>query len=144
MSDRFVINAAAYLILKKDNKILLAKRYNTGYMDGFYSLPAGHLDGNETYRASLVRETKEEIGITIKEDDLTFTHIGHQNSDKEYVDIFFECTNWEGVPEIMEPDKCDELRWVDPRELPNNVIPYVKNVLENYMKDVKYSEFGWC
>ena len=46
--ERFKISIAVFLFLIKDNKILLIKRSNTGWMDGFYSVPAGSIDGSET------------------------------------------------------------------------------------------------
>lgn len=61
--ERFKIVPSVYLILMKDNKILFSRRYNTGYFDGYYSFPAGHLDGGETLKQAMVRETEEEIGI---------------------------------------------------------------------------------
>ena len=57
---------AVYLILIEDDKILLQRRFNTGYKDGNYSLPAGHLDDNESITQALVREVKEEIDLDLK------------------------------------------------------------------------------
>ncbi|HIE41446.1 MAG TPA: NUDIX domain-containing protein, partial [Candidatus Aenigmarchaeota archaeon] len=68
--ERFKIIPTVYLVLIKDNKILLSRRFNTGFHDGEYSFPAGHLDGNETLIQAMVREAKEEIGIELKPEDL--------------------------------------------------------------------------
>lgn len=65
MKERFKYIGSSYLILIKEGSILLLKRANTGFMDGYYSLPAGHLDGDETAREGGSREIKEEIGIDI-------------------------------------------------------------------------------
>ena len=40
----------------------------------------------------------------------------------------------------MEPDKCDELLWADLDNLPNNVIPFTKKLLET--QDM-YIPYGW-
>jgi 8-oxo-dGTP diphosphatase len=46
---RHTIIPAVYLILKNSKgQVCLTRRFNTGYMDGHYSLPAGHLDGGES------------------------------------------------------------------------------------------------
>jgi len=45
--EKFMVRAAVYLILVKDGRVLLSRRYKTGWMDGMYSLVAGHIDGNE-------------------------------------------------------------------------------------------------
>ena len=57
------------------NAILLAKRLNTGWMDGNYSVVAGHLDGNETFLQAIVREAKEESGIDLDGKNLQAVHV---------------------------------------------------------------------
>ena len=42
--ERNKIIPASYAVLIKDNKVLLVRRFNTGYEDGKYSLPAGHVE----------------------------------------------------------------------------------------------------
>ena len=64
-----------HLLFMRDDQILLARRFNTGYRDGEYSVPAGHLDGNETVIAAGIRETKEEVGVDIDASDMTFSSV---------------------------------------------------------------------
>ena len=54
--DRHKVEPAVYLLIRQDSKILMIRRFNTGYCDGMYSLPAGHLDGAETVKAAAIRE----------------------------------------------------------------------------------------
>jgi mutator protein MutT len=138
---------AGYALLIKDNKILLQRRYNTGYMDGKYSLPAGHVDEGETFRQCAVRETKEEIGVDLDIEDLKFVHIMHRLSGPEWkdlryrIDVFFITEKWQGEPKIMEPDKSDDLSWFDLDNLPENIIPYIKYAIDCIKNKVFYSEF---
>lgn len=140
---------AGYVLLLKDNKILLQRRFNTGYMDGKYSLPAGHVDQGETFSQCAAREAKEEIGVDLKPEDLEFAHIMHRLSDPEWkdlryrMDVFFVAKKWEGQPKIMEPDKSDDLSWFDLDNLPENIIPYIKHVIKCVKDKIFYSEFGW-
>lgn len=48
MSSRFTTVVAVHLILIKENQVLLARRFNTGYEDGNFSVPAGHVDEHES------------------------------------------------------------------------------------------------
>lgn len=141
--DRFELRSAVYLILFKDNKILLSRRFNTGWMDGTYSLIAGHLDGNETVSQAIIREAYEESKIKVKKEDLIPATVIHRKSDKEYVDFFFVTKNWMGEPENGELDKCDDLSWFSLDDLPVNLLPHVKEALENYKNKVPFFESGW-
>ena len=42
-----------------------------------------------------------------------------------------------------EPNKCDDLKWFDINNLPENTIPYIKEAINNYNKKIKFSLFGW-
>ncbi len=141
---RFKIIPTVYLILRKGNKILIARRYNTGFHDGDYSFPAGHLDGNETMVSAMIREVKEEVGITLKPEDLRLVHVMHRKeSNEERINLFFTAGKWNGKPRIMELHKCDDLNWFKLDNLPKNIIPYIKQVINCLKENRFYSEFGW-
>jgi ADP-ribose pyrophosphatase YjhB (NUDIX family)/deoxycytidylate deaminase len=142
--ERFKITPAVYLVLIKDNKILLSRRYNTGFHDGDYSLPAGHLDGNEPLLQAMIREADEEIGIKLSPENLELVHAIHRKMPtEERVSFFFRADDWEGEPKIMEPEKCDGLDWFDLDNLPDNLIPYVRQAIDNLKENKSYSEDGW-
>ena len=141
--EYFKFISAVHLFLIKDGKILLLRRFNTGYQDGNYSVPAGHIDGEERATSAMIREAKEEVDIDISENQLRMVHAMHIKSDEERIDFFFEATKWQGEPKIMETNKCDDLSWFPINQLPQNVIPYVKAGIENYGKKISFSEFGW-
>lgn len=149
MKTRFKVTPAVYLVLRNNDQILLSRRYNTGYRDGYYSLVAGHLDGGETMRAALSREAQEEAGITIDPTDLRLVHTMHikseepGNNDGEYVTFYFETSNFRGEPAVMEPNKCDQMAWYTFDALPKPMIDHVQATLININKGIDYSEFGW-
>ncbi|MFI9531608.1 NUDIX domain-containing protein [Nocardia fusca] len=49
------------------------------YEDGAYHLPSGHLEAGESVVAALVREAKEEIGVTIDPAGVGFAHVMHNS-----------------------------------------------------------------
>lgn len=126
-----------------ENQILLLRRYNTGYEDGNYSVPAGHLDGGETVRMAAIREALEEIGVSIDPYDIAFATVMHRKSDDERVDFFVHIKSWTGDPFNAEPEKCDELRWCDLEALPENTVPYVRRAIRNYQEGIPLDDFGW-
>jgi len=141
--ERFKLVPTSHLILMEEDKVLLAKRLNTGWMDGNYSVIAGHLDGNETFLQAMVREAKEEAGIDVDEKDLQVVHVMHRRTDHERIDFFIQAKRWNGTPRIMEPDKCDDMKWFDIDKLPDNTIPYIRQAIQMIRNKVFYSEHGW-
>ena len=134
-----------HLLFFREDQILLLRRFNTGYADGQYSVPAGHLDGGETIMDAAAREAKEEVGIKLEADDMTFSTVMHRmegNKEDERVDFFVHVHQWQGEPFNGEPDKCDDLCWVDIHQLPVNVVPYVRQALGNHLAEVPFDEFG--
>ena len=141
VKQRFKITPSVYLVLIQGNKVLLSRRYNTGYFDGNYSFPAGHLDGNETLKQSMVREVKEEIDVVIDPAELELVHtMNRRIPGNERVDFFFTTKKWQGEPKIMEHNKCDDLSWFELNNLPQNIIPYIKQAIDSFLNDIIYSE----
>ena len=141
MRARFPVTV--HLLFFRGNQILLLRRFDTGYRDGEYSVPAGHLDGNETVMAAAAREAGEEIGVQIEAGEMVFSSVMHRNEGDERVDFFMHVRKWRGEPVNTETDKCDELRWTDVNDLPLNTIPYVRRAIQNHLDRVKFDEFGW-
>lgn len=132
-----------HLFFFRQNQVLLIRRFNTGFADGQYSVPAGHLDGGETVIAAALREAFEEVGLRLDADCLHFSQVMHRLDGEERVDFFVEVSSWEGEPVNAEPDKCDEIRWVGLEDLPENTVPYVRQALRNHRNGIKFDEFGW-
>lgn len=145
MTERNSAIPASYLFLEKDGKFLVARRYNTGYQDGNYQVPAGHVDRGELPSETLIREAHEEIGIILKPSDVELVHISyrpkHDDTDNR-VDFFFRAKKWKGEVKNMEPNKCDDLKWVTFDELPENMAPHVREAFECMKKGIFYKELG--
>ncbi len=125
--------------LSDGNKILFQRRYNTGWEDGKYTIPSGRIHEGELPIAAMIRELEEEIGVTAKPKDVEFVYFDYVQD--KYVNIFFRINAWEGTPKIMEHDKCDELKWIDLNDLPDNLVGRGKQILEDIQKGVKYAEY---
>lgn len=138
--------AANYVILRKEGKIAFVLRSNTLWMNGYYGLPSGKTEKHESSSAGAVREALEEAGVTIKSEDLRFVHAMHrhaQDNDNDWIDIYFEVLNYEGEPYNAEPHMHSELTWLDPNNLPDNVIPSTALAIKNIQAGEMYTEYGW-
>jgi ADP-ribose pyrophosphatase YjhB (NUDIX family) len=144
MKERFKVITGAFLVLVKNNKIVLLRRRNTGFGDGLYSVPAGHVDAGESLGAAMIREAKEEVGIMVTAKDLELVHTMSVNaSDGHRLHCFFKATTWEGELVNNEPEKCDDLAWFSIDQLPNDIVSYIPQAIECIQKGERYSEVGW-
>lgn len=147
MKDYFKVTPASYVIFQKGGQILLLKRANTGYYDGNYSLPAGHFDGDETAKAVAVREVEEEVGLKIRPEDLELAHVSHRKSpipiDHERLDLFFKVRHWKGEPVNAEPHKHEEIKWFPIDNLPENMVPEVRQAIIKFLSGELYGEVGF-
>jgi 8-oxo-dGTP pyrophosphatase MutT (NUDIX family) len=143
MTGRRTFPVSVHLFFFRGDQVLLLRRFNTGYADGQYSVPAGHLDGDETVLAAAAREAQEEVGVRIEARDIRFSSVMHRRDGDERVDFFVNISRWDGEPVNAEPDKCDELLWVNRDNLPPNTIPYILKALQNHLTGLTFDEFGW-
>lgn len=135
---------AAHVILRQDDKIAFVLRQNTNWGDGFYGLLSGKVDHGESYLGAAVREAKEEAGVKIEPSNLKYVLTAHRQSDDSvWVDVVFEATKWQGEAHNAEPDKHSELAWLDPDNLPDNVVPPIRFYLEQIAAGQHYAEYGW-
>lgn len=137
--DRFRVVPAAYVILRRDDQVLLQLRSNTGYRDDHWAVgAAGHVEQGESVFRAGCREAFEELGVEVEESNLepvTAMHRTSRDADRrgngvdERVDFFFTTERWKGKPRTMEPEKSSGLDWFALDELPEPVVPHELAVL---------------
>lgn len=130
----------AYLLLFKDNQILLQKR-KSGRLAGQYSLVAGHTEQVEDVIHAIQREAKEESNLLLDEKDLE-VRVVVQRPDALYkqetadiIDFFIYADKYQGNLANNEPDKCSELKFFPINQLPDNILPHVKHVIETFFEN---------
>lgn len=144
-----VFSTVSMIIVRKNNgidEILLQKRKDTGWMDGFWELAAcGHVEEGETLKQAAIRETKEELLLDVQENDLKFVGLNYNNIEGKgvYCCVYFKVKKFSGIPKIGEPEKCEAIEWFPIKDLPKNIIPIRKVAIENYLNNVSYDECGW-
>lgn len=148
---RFRMPVAVHLFLLQGEKILLLRRFNTGYEDGNYSVIAGHLDGDEEVIQAMIREAREEALIEIEPRDIKIVGIMHRKipdgkaiNYAEAINFFLVARSWRGTVVNGEPHKCDELAWYPLNRLPENVVPYVRKAIANYQEGAWFESYGWA
>lgn len=145
MKKRFMTPCAVGALIKRksengNEEILLQKRKN----DKWDLAVGGHVEESEPITAALIRESYEEIGINVLYEDIIFSTCSYTNfKDRPYTFFYFEIKKYSGIPYIKEPDKCFDLKWFALNNLPDNIIPDVKTVIESSVTGINFLELGW-
>ena len=114
----------------KEGKFLLGKRKNA-HGEGSWCLPGGHLEFNEKLEDCAKREVMEETGVKIKNIRFsTITNDMFKEEGKHYITIFMLADWIEGKVKVMEPEKCEEWRWVTKDNLPKPMFLPLQNLLK--------------
>ncbi|SFJ80075.1 ADP-ribose pyrophosphatase YjhB, NUDIX family [Paenibacillus sp. UNC496MF] len=139
-----IFYGAVHLLFYRGDRVLLLKRINTGFEDGKWSVVAGRIDGNEEVKAAAIREAKEEAGVTIRPEDLDVVGVIHRkNVSSEWIDFYLRVRAWSGEIANMEPHKCEELAWFSLRELPGDMIGYIRTAVEKDHGAMWFESLGW-
>ncbi|KAF7122589.1 hypothetical protein CNMCM5793_000614 [Aspergillus hiratsukae] len=102
------------VVLNKEGKIILGKRKGS-HGAGTWAFPGGHLEFGESFEACAVREVLEETGLSVHDVRfLTVTNDVMEAEGKHYITVYVGAIVKEdnAQPQILEPEKCDEWRWI--------------------------------
>ena len=119
MKERYRSLVAVYAMVVNDRKeILLLRRMNTGYRDGFYDMPAGHLEEGETLREGTIRELEEETGLkaAILKKGRLFQK-GDRKLGKTWTIMPFLCSVKSNKVKLCHENA--EFRWIECKDLGN-------------------------
>ncbi|MFJ9542626.1 NUDIX domain-containing protein [Streptomyces sp. NPDC101225] len=144
---RPVLNViGVHLLFERAGKVLLGLRSSTSaYAADTWHLPAGHLE-DESATACAVREAREELGVTVHEQDLRLVHVVHLRDAEDHrarIQMLFRVLDYEGTPVICEADRCADLRWWPYGALPAPLVDYTAVALTGIAAGRTYTEMGW-
>ncbi|WP_319667506.1 NUDIX hydrolase [Streptomyces ipomoeae] len=135
-----------HLVLVQRDRVLLGLRAGTAWCDGWWHVPAGHLEEGESFLAGMVREAREELGIALAEEDLVVAHTVHDHDPEtcaSRLQIFFTVNQYAGRPYVAEPDKCAKLKWWSLSALPDKLVRYTRQALICIQQGQSASTVGW-
>jgi 8-oxo-dGTP pyrophosphatase MutT (NUDIX family) len=124
---------AAILVLDSQDRLLMLRRSDTG----LWGIPGGATEPGEVVEEAAKRETLEEANLEIVEMSLFGVFSGpalyykYPNGDEVHnVTVMYLSRNWLG--EIKLNDEHTEWRWFSANEIPEDVSPPVKPILEKF------------
>lgn len=133
-------NVGVGIIIQNDRgEILVGKR--KGSHAPFYSIPGGHLEMGESFEEGIIKEVLEETGLVIdnpKVISVTNNLRTFESSGIHHISVNLFTDKFEGVPQEMEPDKCDKWMWVNPENLPQPHFDASEFAVECFLKKQFY------
>ncbi|RDY70400.1 8-oxo-dGTP diphosphatase [Halobacillus trueperi] len=105
----------ANCILKVDDSVLMLKKPRRGW----YVAPGGKMEAGENIKDSVVREFKEETGLSIENPELrgsfTFVMREEEKTAHEWMMFTFYSTSYSG--DLLDESEEGELEWVPVKEV---------------------------
>lgn len=121
----------------------MLRRANTGWRDGSWTVPAGHVEKDEGPSAAAARELMEEAGLTVSVEDLSDPLVYFYPEDarvNERVSVFFRYNDTSASAHNAEPSKADAADWFEPGSLPDAIPPLLRRALTDMSDGVRYSD----
>jgi len=126
------------LILEQEGQILMLQQTDTN--GGKFTLIGGVVEATEFPLEALIRETKEEAGISLFKENLKLVHtLFKQKENSLRIVMYFKATVWTGKIKSMEPKKFKNVSWHSLDNLPKATSPTVRHVIKQYLRNKLYS-----
>jgi len=134
VADVKLVLVVACALVDADKRVLLAQRPAGKAMAGLWEFPGGKVEPGERPEVTLIRELKEEIGITVSEPCLApLTFASHAYPDFHLLMPLYICRRWEGLAVARESQN---LAWVRANKLRDYPMPPADLPLLPYLEDL--------
>lgn len=130
-----VIKVAVGVLRNKSGQLLFAKRQVHQFMAGFWELPGGKIEANETNEAAVSRELTEELGVQVTKLSLHQT-LSHQYPDRKVMLNIYNIDAYTGVPYGKEGQ---QTTWMNVEDLRNyQLLPNMQAFINSITLPNKY------
>lgn len=111
----------AGLVVDERGLVLITQRRADQALGGLWEFPGGKIEPNETPEDTVIREVREELGLSVKAACLApLTFASHAYAAFHLLMPLFICRRWEGFAKAREGQT---LRWARPGELRDYEMP---------------------
>jgi 8-oxo-dGTP diphosphatase len=134
MTDLKLTLVVACALVDADRRVLIAQRPAGKTLAGLWEFPGGKVELGERPEATLIRELKEELGITVEEPCLApLTFASHAYESFHLLMPLYVCRRWEGMVTAREGQ---QLAWVRANKLRDYPMPPADLPLIPHLEDL--------
>jgi 8-oxo-dGTP diphosphatase len=124
----------AVALVDPDGRVLVSERPPGKQLAGLWEFPGGKIEPGERPEETLIRELREELGITVEEACLApLTFASHAYPDFHLLMPLYVCRRWGDTPRSLEGQA---LKWVRPKALRDLAMPPADAPLIPYLIDL--------
>ncbi|PKV82965.1 NUDIX domain-containing protein [Streptomyces sp. TLI_146] len=135
-----------HLLFEQSGQVLLQLRAPSApFAPHTWHVPAGHRE-KESSVACAVRESTEELGVSVDPQDLRLVHVlDHYDagSAAPRMQLFFRVLAYRGTPKVCEPDRHTRVAWYPYASLPSPLVDYTAVALTAIAAGRPYTDMGW-
>jgi mutator protein MutT len=127
------------ILVDSDGQLFLAQRGPLARNErGKWEFPGGSVEFGETLKNALTREISEEFGVEIQVGELldVVDHILVEEK-QHWVSPTYVCRIISGDPVIKEPEKCSQIGWFFPDQVPAELSMITRQNLDHYRTILK-------
>jgi 8-oxo-dGTP diphosphatase len=118
--DEGPIIAIATMIIKDNREVLLGQR-KAVRGQGEFAAPGSYLPFRESFEAAAINQVLQETGLVIKNPEVCCVTNNLKNlhqENKQSITIGMKAQYLGGIPQVLEPECCNEWKWYSINQLP--------------------------
>ncbi len=134
--------STVYLLVEKNEEILLIGRVDGSYVEGYFDLPNEQISIGESPALVASRRLAESIGLKVEPANLRHIHTVYTFRNEFEIYIFFSVNDWDGMVDISNLSGYDKLVWSNVDDLPPDTLPFIRWAITASRAGKTYSELG--
>ncbi|MDD5342515.1 MAG: NUDIX domain-containing protein [Patescibacteria group bacterium] len=146
MRDKQKVGVGVGVMILRGGKVLLGLRHadpakadSELHGENTWTMPGGKLEFGEELENACVREVSEETGLKIPPNTLKLVSVTNDRvEDAHFITLGFLCADFQGEPEVKEPDEITRWEWFPIEQLPKPMFFCSEKIIKNYISNKIY------